>query len=111
MDIDRTPTIPSLIDSSTRYYLQQVLHKCGQHRASIYQWALNIGVFVVFVVVVTLVLYFCYKTKKTPEEIQQKELEDQAYVLSKIRQYKQERQHSASRTTMTGLPVTDSRAL
>ncbi len=105
MDIDRSPTIPSLIDSSTRYYLQQVLHKCGQNRASIYQWALNIGVFVIFVLVVTIVLYYCYKSKRTPEEIMQKEMEDQAYVLSKIKQYKQERQHIASRTTMTGLPT------
>ena len=105
MDIDRSPTIPSLIDSSTRYYLQQVLQKCGQNRASIYQWALNIGVFVMFVLVVTIVLYYCYKSKRTPEEIAQKEMEDQAYILSKIKQYKQERQHIASRTTMTGLPT------
>ena len=105
MDIDRSPTIPSLIDSSTRYYLQQVLHKCGQNRASIYQWVLNIGVFVIFVLVVTIVLYYCYKSKRTPEEIAKKEMEDQAYVLSKIKQYKQERQHIASRTTMTGLPT------
>jgi hypothetical protein len=105
MDIDRTPTIPSLIENNTRYYLQQILQKCNHNRASIYQWVLNIGVFVVFMIILVAVLYSCYKSKKTPEEIQQKELEDQAYVLSKIRHYKQERQHIASRSNMTGLPV------
>jgi len=106
MDIDRSPTIPSLIENNTRFYLQHVLQKCNQHRASIYHWSLNIGVFIIFAVISITVLYSCYKSKKTPEEIQQKELEDQAYVLSKIRHYKQERQHIASRSTMTGLPVT-----
>jgi heme/copper-type cytochrome/quinol oxidase subunit 2 len=105
MDIDRTATLPSLIENNTRYYLQQVLQKCNQHRASIYHWSLNVGIFIIFIVVVFAVLYSCYRSKRTPEEIQQKDLEDQAYILSKIRHYKQERQHIASRSTMTGLPV------
>jgi len=106
MDIDRTAKLPSLIENNTRSYLQQVLQKCNQHRASIYQFSLNIGVFIIFTIVLCSVLYSCYKSKKTPEEIKQKELEDQAYVLSKIRHYKQERQYIASRSTITGLPVT-----
>jgi hypothetical protein len=53
----------------------------------------------------TVILYFCYKSKKTPEEIKKRELEDQAYILSKIRHYKQERQNMASRATITGLPL------
>jgi len=96
---------PSLIEYGTRHYLQQVLQKCNHHRASIYQWALNVGVFAVFCIVASTVLYACYKSKRSPEEIQQKELEDQAYILSKIRHYKQERQHIASRSSITGLPV------
>ena len=105
MDIDRTPTLPALIENNTRYYLQNVLQKCNQHRASIYHWSLNIGVFIIFVIIVFAILYSCYKSKRTPEEIQQKDLKDQAYILSKIRHYKQERQHIVSRTTLTGLPV------
>jgi hypothetical protein len=105
MDIDRTSTLPSLIENNTRYYLQQVLQKCNNHRASIYHWSLNIGVFILFIIVLITVLYSCYRSKKTPEEIKQKELQDQAYVLSKIRHYKQERQHIASRIAITGLPV------
>ena len=102
---------PSLIENNTRFYLQQVLHKCNQHRTNIYQWALNIGVFIAFIVILFAILYACYKSKRTPEEIQQKELEDQAYVLSKIRHYKQERDHIASRASITGLPVMDTRPI
>jgi len=101
----------SLIDHNTRHYLRQVLHKCHGYRASMYQWALNIGVFVGFVVVTITILYCCYRTKLTPEQIKEKELADQAYVLSKIKHYKQEREHIASRASITGLPVVDARPI
>lgn len=112
MDTNTSNTaFPSLIENNTRYYLQQVLKKCNEHRANIYQYALNIGVFVIFVLVVTIVLYCCYKCKRTPEEIREKELKDQAYVLSKIRHYKQERNNIASRASITGLPMMDTRPI
>lgn len=96
---------PNLIESNTRYYLSDILHKCHDNRAKLYIYSLNTAIFVLFVVVTTLILYFCYKSKKTPEEIKKRELEDQAYILSKIRHYKQERQNIASRATITGLPL------
>jgi hypothetical protein len=101
----------SLIDNNTRHYLSQVLQKCHGYRASIYQWALNIGVFVIFIAVTATILYCCYRSKPTPEQLKEKELEDQAYVLSKRRHYKQERQNIASRASITGLPVVDARPI
>ena len=98
---------PKLIESNTRYYLSDILHKCHDNRAKLYMYALNIGIFVLFVLVTTGVLYTCYKSKRTPEEIRQREIEDQAYILSKIRHYKHERQNMASRATITGLPLVD----
>jgi hypothetical protein len=111
MENDKPTAIPSLIENNTRYYLQHVLQKCNHHRANIYQGALNIGVFVIFIVVLATVLYCCYKSKRTPEQIKEKELEDQAYVLSKIRHYKQERNNIASRASITGLPMADTRPI
>ena len=70
-------------------------------------YVLNIGVFVIFVIVTTIILYSCHRSKPTAEELVQKEIETQKYVLSKIKQYKHDRQTMNSMNhTFTGLPVT-----
>lgn len=103
--MEQPQALPNLIESNTRFYLFDTLQKCHNNRANIYKYALNIGVFIIFVVITSIILYSCYKNKKTPEEMKKRELEDQAYILSKIRHYKNERQYMASRGIITGLPL------
>ena len=98
---------PKLIENGTRTYISDILHKCHQTRSTIYMYALNIGVFVLFVIITTIILYSCYKSKPSVEEMVQKEIDAQKYVLSKIKEYKYERQNMLSRQTITGLPVID----
>jgi hypothetical protein len=59
---------------------------------------------VVFIGIFGAALYFCYKRKLTPEQQYEKMMKDQAYILSKIRFYQNERiEHPLS--SITSLPV------
>lgn len=97
---------PRLIESNVKNYLQYSLHQCHANRVSIYMTALNIGIFVGFILFVGAILYFCYKTKRTPEEEYQRLMTDQEYILSKIRFY-QEQQSRIQASGITNLPRLD----
>jgi len=102
---------PRLIETGAHSYMSNVLQTCHSTRVNIYLYALNIGVFVSFVVVVGIILYYCYSRKMTPDEEYQKRMREQEYILSKIRYYKDEQRNIASRASITGLPTMDPRPI
>jgi type IV secretory pathway TrbF-like protein len=81
---------PRLIENSSKNYLFQTLQKCHNHRVTIYYYALNIGILVLFFGIVGSVLYYSYKNKLSPYEAEQKMMKDQEYIMSKIRYYKED---------------------
>ena len=81
---------PKLIDSYAMYHLNNTLSKCHNTRAQLYSWSLNIGILILIISIVGTYIYYCYKTKPSEYEIQQKLLRDQEYILSKIRYYQNE---------------------
>jgi hypothetical protein len=101
--------MPRLIEQGSRSYMSEILNKCHENRINIYLYSLNIGVLIVFVFVVFLVLYYCYRTKLTPEEEHQKKIKEQEYILSKIRYYKEHQRNIASKASITELPLLDGR--
>lgn len=96
---------PRLIEMGAKNYMTGVLQKCHENRVNIYLYVLNIGILILFVTVVSVVLYYCYKRKLSPEEDYQKRLKEQDYILSKIRYYKDHQRSIASRASITGLPT------
>jgi len=102
---------PRLIEYGTQNYMYDILNKCHENRVNIYLYVLNIGVLIIFVLGVCFILYYCYKTKQTPEENRQKLLKEQEYILSKIRYYKEHQRHIQSKASVTGLPILDQRPL
>lgn len=102
--------MPRLIEHGARSYMSEILNKCHENRVNIYLYSLNIGVLFCFCLVVFLVLYYCYKTKLTPEEEYQKKIKDQEYILSKIRFYK-DHQRNINNSSITELPVLDGRPI
>jgi hypothetical protein len=97
---------PRLIETSVKNYLQYSLNQCHENRVSIFINCLNIGVFIIFVLFVAVILYFCYKRKRTPEEEYNKMMSDQEYILSKIQFYK-EQQKRIQTSGITNLPSLD----
>jgi hypothetical protein len=102
---------PRLIENGAHSYMNDILQTCHSTRVNIYLYALNIGVFILFVGVVALILYYCYQKKLSPEESYQKGLKEQEYILSKIRFYKDQQRNIASRASITGLPTMDPRPI
>lgn len=93
----------ALIEPNVRNYLTTTLQSCRETRSNVYYLALNIGVFILFVGIFGFALYYCYKQKKTPEEIHYKMIKDQEYVLNKIRFYQSSKQVQTS-SNITDLP-------
>jgi hypothetical protein len=104
LDIIIMDSSPRLIEPGAKYFLYNTLTQCHSNRVNVYYWGLNIGVFVVFICIFGAALYYCHKRKLTPEEQYNKMMKEQAYILSKIRFYQNERiEHPLS--SITSLPV------
>lgn len=84
---------PMLIEGSVNQYLQNTLRTCHENRVKIYSFALNVGILSLFIIIVSVTLYYCYKQKPTAYEQEQKMLKDQQYILSKIRFYQAEQKN------------------
>jgi hypothetical protein len=97
---------PRLIENSSKNYLFQTLQKCHNHRVTIYYYALNIGILVVFFGIFGSILYYSYKNKLSPYEAQQKMMKDQEYIMSKIRYYKEDKKNMQENqvSSITNLP-------
>jgi hypothetical protein len=100
---------PRLIEPGVKHFLYNTLNRCHDNRVNIYTWALNICVLILFLGIFGSALYICYKRKLSPEEQYNKMVHDQAYILSKIRFYQNERiEHPLS--SITSLPVVQDRS-
>ena len=98
-----------LIEPNVRNYLNSTLQSCRETRTNVYYLALNVGILVLFIAVFGSALYFCYKQKKSPNEIHEKMIKDQEYILSKIRFYQSSKQVETT-SKISNLPGIDSRA-
>lgn len=109
--MDTVISVPRLIEQGAHSYMSGILNKCHDNRVNIYLYVLNISVLLIFIGITCLILYYCHKTKITPEENRQRLLKEQEYILSKIRFYKEHQRSIASKSSITGLPTMDERPL
>jgi len=82
---------PHLIEPNIKYVIYSTLQKCHNHRVKIYNWLFNFCIFSFFVFLFGGSLYYCYKSKPTPQELHERMIRDQKYILSKIRFYQNEK--------------------
>ena len=109
--MDLIGSAPRLIETSAKTYMNNILNKCHDNRVNIYLYALNCGVLILFVFITGFILYYCHKTKISPQENYQKMAQEQDYILSKIRYYKEHQRNISSKASITGLPILDERPL
>ncbi len=97
---------PVLIDPSFRNYMFHSLQSCHQYRSNLYYYILNFGILFVFVMIAGIALYNCSLNKQSDLEKQQQMIDDQQYVMSKIKHYKQEMEDNKEMVTnITNLPT------
>lgn len=91
-----------LWDGHVAAYIEESLQKCHEQRVHIYYYVLNVGILLVFVLFGSVYLYYAFTTKLTPEQLYERRMQDQAYVLHQIRRYNEEEQKLE---TLTELPL------
>jgi hypothetical protein len=97
---------PRLIEPGVKYFLNETLKQTHVFRMKHYNTVFNVGLFLLFVLILGIILLFKYKGKLTPSEIQAKNVEKQQYILSKIKKL-QEVKRIAHQELITGLPNWD----
>jgi len=97
---------PMLTEPGVKYFINETLKQCHQYKEKYHNLNFNIGLLVVFFIILGILLLYKYKGKITPEEIEEKELQKKQYILSKIRNY-QDAKTKAQQKLITGLPQWD----
>jgi len=94
---------PMLTEPGVTYFLNETLKQCHQIKERHYNMLFNIGLLLIFCIILGILLLYKYKGKLTPEEIEQKELQKKQYILSKIKNY-QDAKLRSQQQLITGLP-------
>lgn len=76
----------SLVTDEMKDYLFNVLKHCHENHIQMYSRIWNTVVIITFVVVVGSVLYYCYTTKPTPEQIHKRRMRTKKLVLEKMKE-------------------------
>ena len=103
MNLNLEFTKPLLTEPGVKYFLSNTLKQCHEFKSNHYNFILNISIFIGFMVILGGLLLYKYKGKLTDDEKEQQDKVKQQYILSKIRNYKIEKQ-KAQQTLITGLP-------
>ena len=94
---------PILIEPGVKYFLNETLKQCHKIKDQYHNMLFNIGMLVIFFMVLAIILIYKYKGKLTPEEIEEKENIKKQYILSKIKNYQDDKIKSLQEL-ITGLP-------
>ena len=93
-------TSPLLVEPGVRYFLNETLNNCSRLKEKYYNFIYNIYAISIFSMILGILLYYRYKGKIHPKELQRREIAKQQYILAKIRNY-----HASKKTgNITGLP-------
>ena len=94
---------PILVEPGVKYFLNETLKQCRLFKEKYNNIIFNIVIFVIFIFILATILLAKYKGKLTPSEKEQREQEKRQYILSKIKNYQQDKIKS-QQELITGLP-------
>lgn len=94
---------PMLTEPGVKYFINETLKQCHHFKEQHQNMLYNIGLLVMFLVLLGILLLYKYKGKLTPEEMEEKERIKKQYILSKIKNY-QDAKVRAQQELITGLP-------
>jgi ribosomal protein S1 len=107
MDIANQDYKPVLTEPGVKYFIHQTLKQCHIIKKNFHNLIFNVGLFIAFLLILGLILFYKYKGKLTPIEIEKMKKEKQQYILSKIQNFQQAKR-KAHQELITGLPAWES---
>lgn len=94
---------PSLTEPGVKYYLNQALKQSHIIREKYHNTIFNIGMFILFILILGAILVYKYKGRLTPVDVAKKNKEKKQYILEKIKKFQQAKL-IANQQLITGLP-------
>jgi hypothetical protein len=94
---------PRLVENGVKYFLNETLKQCHIFKERFHNWLFNLGLFLLFSIILGCILIYKYKGKLSPMEKQRKDREKQQYILSKVQKF-QLAKKQAHQELITGLP-------
>lgn len=95
---------PLLTEFTTKFYIKNSLKEVRQFKNKYITVIVNILLFLLFVGVITLLLYCKYKGKPTKEELKIKENQKKQYLFEKLHKISYEKRKE-NQNLITDLPI------
>lgn len=100
MDYDSRPT---LTEPGVKYFLNQALKQSHIIREKFHNTIFNIGMLILFLIILGGILIYKYKGRLSPSEAIRKDREKKQYILERIQNFQIAKQ-KAHQQLITGLP-------
>ena len=88
---------PSLVEYGFKSFLNESLRKCNKVKQEYKNNIYNIGLFIFLVFCIFLFLFIKFKGKLTTEEMKENEIKKQQYILSRIKNYQDDKRRSSQK--------------
>lgn len=76
---------PLLTEPGMHYFMRETLKQCRARKINIYTRLYNLLLLLAFFLILGLFLYYKYKGRLTPEEKKKKSLDQEKYILERIK--------------------------
>jgi len=77
---------PTLTEPGVKYFLKETLKNCKIKKDLEFNMLMNLGLLGMFVIIVSILLYYKYKTRPTEEDRKKKKQLKREYFVNKVRQ-------------------------
>lgn len=95
---------PRLVEPGMKYYINETLKQCHSKREFFNNIIFNISLLVVFLLLLSGILFYKYRGKLTPVEKYMKNKNQYQYILSQIKKVNIAHKN-ANQELITGLPL------
>jgi uncharacterized membrane protein len=94
---------PNLIEPGVKYFLNSTLEQCHIFKYKYNNFLYNLGLFIGFILIISIFLYYKYKIKNNKKIQEEKKSVEQNYILNKLRTMQDYRKNQIS-DLLTDLP-------
>jgi len=77
---------PTLTEPGVKYFLKETLKNCKIKKDLQFNMLMNLGLLGMFVIIVSILLYYKYKTRPTEQDRKKKKQLKRDYFVNKVRQ-------------------------